>query len=42
MNITAEDMTYKELKALLLYVETLDNKEDYLFSLSLKSNPFKV
>lgn len=42
MNITANNMTYEELKALLQYVETLENKEDYSFSLSLEYDPFST
>lgn len=42
MEITGTRMSYEELKALLQYVETLDNKESYLFSLSVESNPFKA
>lgn len=42
MNITANNMTYEELKALLQYVETLENKEDYSFSLSLEHDPFNA
>lgn len=35
MNITVKQMTYEELKAFLQYVETLENREDYSFSVSV-------
>lgn len=42
MELSGTRMSYEELKALLQYVETLEDKENYLFSLSVESNPFKV
>lgn len=35
MELSGKNMTYEELKALLQYVETLEDKEKYQFSLSI-------